>query len=148
MRNNRAIYFDMDGTIANLYAVNGWLDDLNNERTRPYKDARPMVNMNVLARRLNTLKRKGWTIGIVTWLSKNGTTAYNEEVTEVKRKWIKKHLATVQFDEFHAVEYGTPKEEVVNCPFGILFDDEVQNRNNWIGTAYNEENILEVLKGF
>ena len=26
----KAIYFDMDGTIANLYGVNGWLDTRKN----------------------------------------------------------------------------------------------------------------------
>ena len=45
----KAIYFDMDGTIANFYGVDGWLDDLINERTRPYAQARPLVNMNALA---------------------------------------------------------------------------------------------------
>ena len=31
----KAIYFDMDGTIADLYAVENWLDDLINFRPRP-----------------------------------------------------------------------------------------------------------------
>ena len=29
----KAIYFDMDGTIADLYGVNGWLDYLVGEQT-------------------------------------------------------------------------------------------------------------------
>ena len=29
---------------------------------------------------------------------------------------------------------------------GILFDDEKQNRENWSGTAYDVDNILEILK--
>ena len=29
----KAIYFDMDGTIANFYGVDGWLNDLINENT-------------------------------------------------------------------------------------------------------------------
>jgi phosphoserine phosphatase len=29
---NKAIYFDMDGTIADLYGVSGWLADLEAER--------------------------------------------------------------------------------------------------------------------
>ena len=31
-------------------------------------------------------------------------------------------------------------------PFGILFDDEKQNRENWYGKSFNEENILDILK--
>ena len=39
----KAIYFDMDGTIADLYGVDGWLDDLMNESTRPYAAAAPLL---------------------------------------------------------------------------------------------------------
>ena len=54
------IYFDMDGTIANLYGVNGWLESIINRDASPYTNAEPMVRMNSLARVLNTLKRKGF----------------------------------------------------------------------------------------
>ena len=47
------IWFDMDGTIANLYAVENWLADLRAERTRPYDMAQPMVNFSLFARLLN-----------------------------------------------------------------------------------------------
>ena len=46
------IWFDMDGTIADLYNVNGWLDDLENERTRPYDEAAVLLNFATLARLL------------------------------------------------------------------------------------------------
>lgn len=143
----RAIYFDMDGTIANLYNVNGWLEDIRAERVRPYREAAIMVRMATLARLLNRLQRNGYAIGIVSWLAKNGTEAYNKAVTEAKREWLKKHLASVNFNEIHIVEYGTPKENIVDFPDGILFDDEEANRNNWRGTAYNVNNIIEILKG-
>ena len=32
----KQIWFDMDGTIADLYGVNGWLDDIVNERADAY----------------------------------------------------------------------------------------------------------------
>lgn len=142
----RAIYFDMDGTIANLYAVLNWLPMIRAEETTPYTLAVPMVKMNVLARLLNSLKAKGWTIGIVSWTAKNGTTEYNERVATAKIEWLKTHLKSVQFDEIHIVPYGTPKSTVVNNPNGILFDDEEPNRTEWNGTAFNVDNIIEVLK--
>ena len=43
------IYFDMDGTIANLYGVENWLDYLMNEKTVPYDIASPMVDLEKLA---------------------------------------------------------------------------------------------------
>ena len=142
----KAIYFDMDGTIANLYGVENWLDYLINSDPTPYRVAKPLVNMNVLARTLNILKAKGYTIGIVSWLSKSGTQEYNEIVTETKKKWLKNHLNSVQFDEINIVKYGTPKSTVCNITGGILFDDEKRNRDEWNGTAYDVNEILTVLK--
>ena len=63
-----------------------------------------------------------------------------------KREWLKKHLASVNFDEINIVKYGTPKSTVVGMQGGILFDDEERNRTEWNGTAYNVDNILNVLK--
>ena len=51
----KAIYFDMDGTIADFYGVDGWLDCLMNNDVKPYKVAKPLINMSTLARRLNKL---------------------------------------------------------------------------------------------
>ena len=85
MMNTKAIYFDMDGTIANLYGVENWLDDLVNKNTRPYEQAEVMVNMSSLARILNRLQKMGYTIGIVSWLAKNSNTEYDERVTKAKK---------------------------------------------------------------
>ena len=142
----KAIYFDMDGTIADLYGVENWLEDLINSEPRPYKVATPLVRMNSLARVLNRLQREGYSIGIVSWLSKSGTQEYNREVTKAKKEWLCTHLKSVSFDEIRIVPYGTPKEKVVDKPKGILFDDEKQNRKNWTGTAYDVNNIIEILK--
>ena len=35
MREEKWIWFDMDGTIADLYSVDGWLEDLLAFNTRP-----------------------------------------------------------------------------------------------------------------
>ena len=139
------IYFDMDGTIANLYGCENWLDSLINGKTKPYREAKSMVDMRKLGKLLNALKANGYEIGIVSWLSKNGTDEYNARVTKAKTDWLARHLGAVEFDEIHIVKYGTPKHEIVNNPLGILFDDEKPNRDNWLGTAYDVTAILETL---
>lgn len=139
----KEIWFDMDGTIADLYGVDGWLDMLLNENARPYEIAKPLVNMRELARVLNRLIEKGWEIGVISWLAKNGTNDYNKKVANAKMKWLAKHLKSVRFAKIDIVEYGTPKQIDRN---GILFDDEKQNRENWLGVAYNVDNIIQVLK--
>ena len=142
----KAIWFDMDGTIADLYGVPNWLEYLINSDPLPYKAAKPLINMNSLARLLNRLQAEGYHIGIVSWLSKSGTESYNEAVTNAKLAWLNKHLHSVHWDEIVIVPYGTPKHEAVSIE-GILFDDEEQNRTNWTGIAYDVENIIEILKG-
>lgn len=143
----KAIYFDMDGTIANLYGVSDWLEDLHAEKVRPYKEADTMVRMATLARLLHKLQNNGYNIGIVSWLCRGGSQEYNKAVTAAKIKWLKLHLPSVEFNEVHIVEYGTPKEKVVKYPQGILFDDEERNRKNWIGKSFSEKNLLENLRG-
>ena len=140
------IYFDMDGTIANLYAVENWLPKLRNHDETPYAEAKPLVRLCTLARLLNKAQRNGHEIGIVSWLSKNSTADYDERVTEAKMNWLRTHLKSVQFDEIHIVPYGTPKHEIVKDVNGILFDDEEKNRTEWKGTAFDVDNIIGILK--
>lgn len=139
----KAIYFDMDGTIANLYGVDNWLDYLIKYDSTPYEIAKPMLNMSVLARILNRLQREGYIIGIISWLSKTSTPEYGKKVRQAKINWLKKHLKSVKFDSIQIVDYGTPKYTLGK---GILFDDEVENRNAWGEGAYDVDNILRVLK--
>ena len=141
------IFFDMDGTIADFYGVENWLDYLIASDTLPYEIAKPLVKLNSLARILNRLQRSGYKIGIISWLSKNGTDDYNDAVTETKKNWLKKHLASVDFDEIHIVKYGTPKQMFAKTENDILFDDEEKNRNNWTGKAFDVNAIIEILKG-
>ena len=143
----KAIYFDMDGTIANFYGVPNWLECLVANDPTPYKVATPLVNMNMLARLLNRLQAEGYHIGIVSWLSKSGTEDFNATVAATKVEWLNRHLNSVQWNEIKIVPYGTPKHEVVEVVGGILFDDELHNRVNWVGTAYDEYDIIKVLKG-
>ena len=142
----KAIYFDMDGTIADLYAVEGWLDMLESHDPTPYKQARPMVRMNTLARLLNQARARGVVIGVVSWLSKGGNEEYNKLVTEAKLQWLHTHLKSVVWDEVHIVPYGTPKHNIVDITDSVLFDDEEHNRTQWLGTAYGVDNLIETLK--
>ena len=141
----KTIWFDMDGTIANLYGVEGWLDMLIASNPAPYKLATPLVNMNTLARKLNKLQRAGYKIGVISWLSKSSTPEYDKAVTAAKLWWLNKHLNSVSWDEIKIVAYGTSK--ITECGGGILFDDEDKNRNEWGEGAYEPNEIFTILKG-
>ena len=143
----KAIYFDMDGTIANFYGVPGWLDFLIASDTTPYAVAAPLLNMSQFARLLNRLRAKGWHIGIVSWTSKSGTDEFNDAIKLAKLEWLRRHLRSVSWDEIEIIPYGFPKQKAVKYAEGILFDDEEPNRESWTGVAYDVNNIIEVLRG-
>lgn len=144
----KMLVFDMDGTIADLYAVDGWLDDLHNEKTRPYDDAEPIYNMAELAELLNRLRALGWLVCVTTWLAKDATKEYNKAVTKAKKDWLAKY--GFPYDEIHCVKYGTTK---ANCTrkkadFQILIDDNKKVRDGWtLGTTVNAQfDIMNFLK--
>lgn len=140
-----AIYLDMDGTIADLYAVPNWLKMLRAENPAPYIQAEPLVRLSALARHLNRLQRKGYVIGIISWGSKYATPEYDEAVAKAKNFWLNKHLPSVKFDEIHIVPYGTPKSTVAREKNGYLFDDEENNRIEWGINAFDVVNMLDIL---
>ena len=144
----KMIVFDMDGTIADLYGVENWLTDLQNENTRPYEQARPLYDMNELRKVLKLLKARGWKIVVTTWLAKDGSKEYNKATAYAKKNWLAKH--NFPYDEIHCIKYGTTK---ANCTrnkadFQILIDDNKKVRDGWtLGTTVNAEfDILPFLK--
>ena len=138
------IWFDMDGTIADLYGVNNWLEMLLAEDTTPYTIAKPLLNLSILARYLNKVQKLGHEIGVISWGSKNSTEDYLKKVACAKYHWLLKHLPSVAWDSIKIVAYGTNKK--VTCGDGILFDDELNNRRIWGADAYTPDRIFEILK--
>ena len=134
--------FDMDGTIANLYAVDEWLPKLRNEDPTPYEEAKPLVNMARLAKALNKAKRAGHEIAVISWGSKNSSADYLERVKRAKENWLARHLPSVKWNDIKVVAYGTPKS---TCGNGILFDDEQNNLDEWGTNAYKPSEIFKVL---
>lgn len=141
----KEIWFDMDGTLADLYGVDCWLEMLRAESPIPYLAAKPLVNMQSLARIIHRLQRNGYKVGIVSWLSKVSSSNYDRLTIEAKRKWLETHLKSVQFDALDFLAYGEPKHDGRN---GILFDDNAEIRRDWGEGAFDETDILNILKGY
>ena len=132
------IYFDMDGTFVDLYGVANWSNYLNNFDATPYRIAKPIGNMQKFARGLHRLQKKGYRIGIISWLSKTSNPKFDVEVTKAKEQWLRKHLASVQWDEIHIVPYGNAKQMYTNPNLGlnVLVDDEMSNLLAWKSIKY------------
>ena len=143
----RTLVFDMDGTIADFYGVQGWLEDIRNGNPRPYIIAEPLYNMDILISILILLKLQGWEIVVTSWLAKESTKEFDELTRVAKKEWLEKY--NFPFDEIHLVKYGTTK---ANCTrkkggYQVLVDDNEQVRKGWhLGDTINaNENIIDEL---
>ena len=144
---NKVLVFDMDGTIADLYGVENWLESLRAYDPTPYAIAKPLYDMNELVSVLYELKKNGWTIAITSWLSKESNGQYDTKVRWAKTKWLKQY--GFPYDEIHLVKYGTTK---ANCTrklggYQVLIDDNEQIRKGWhLGATIDaNEDIIEKL---
>ena len=141
------IYFDLDGTIYNLYGFPNWLECILSEKTNCYTNSDLLVNYEEFTIVLNQLKEKGYKLGIITWLSKKATKNYQNKVRKAKYRFINKWFSNI-FDEIHIIQYGKDKSYYCN-ENDILFDDEEKNRLQWLnknGISYDVNNIIGVLK--
>ena len=143
---NKKIYFDMDGTFYNLYGYENWLECILSEKTECYTKGNLLVDYDNFVTILLKLKEKGYTIGIITWLSKNATRNYQNKVRSAKYRYIQKNFSGI-FDEVHIIQYGKNKNQYAEKGF-ILFDDEENNRIQWNekGISYNVNDMLMTLQ--
>ena len=142
----KTIYFDMDGTLYDLYGCAHWLEKLETENVEVYREGAPLHNLAALARKLNSMRRNGFNIGVISWTSKNGSEKFNREVEEVKREWLARHLPSVQFNEIHIVDYGVSKKEVARDKNGWLIDDDERVLKDWGTLSFAPNRLIEQLK--
>ena len=130
----RMIVWDMDGTMADLYGVDGWLEMLENENPLPYEIAKPMWDMERLVNVIRGLQDFGIEQRIVTWLSMNSSEEYKTETRRAKREWLEQF--DFPFDHFHGVQFGATKADSVrkflaDDETAILIDDSAKVRKGW-----------------
>ena len=147
----KMICFDMDGTLADLYNVPNWLEQLRAFDPTPYREAECMWDEEELAYVLNTLIDNGVEVRIITWLSKESTPEYDEAVREAKREWLE--TLGIPYTHFHGVKYGATKADSIRRYLeedetAWLFDDNAKVRQGWhMGEAFDPTaiDILDLL---
>lgn len=148
------MFFDMDGTIADLYSVDNWLGLLQAENASPYEDAKPLGDIAKLRNLIELLQSQGVRFGVISWGAKYSSARYLREVERAKRQWLAKYLPTVV--DVYVVDYGTPKSLLCRniTKDDILFDDEARNCSEWANAggqaipANNFEDIVKTLADF
>ena len=124
------ICFDMDGTLADFYSVQGWLNDLQNENPRPYRIAKPLLNMEKLSSLLKSLQ-ENFDIIIISWLSRGSSKNFDILTRSIKKEWLKEY--NFPADSLHLVKYRTLKQSTLRGKYkkAILFDDDINIREKW-----------------
>lgn len=130
----KAICFDMDGTLADLYGYPDWLGLLHKESVTPYYNAKPLVDMPLLRGLLFQLIKNGYEIHIVSWLCKNSSDNYKKRVIQSKKSWLSRYH--FPYDTAHFLQYGSSKSSALRKYFReydnvILVDDDQRIRRSW-----------------
>lgn len=146
----KKIYFDMDGTVYDLYGMDNWLEMLRNEEKGAFTLGNALVNMDELKEVCLRLIAKGYQIGIITWLPMGASLEYCEICTKEKREWAEKNMPYIS--EFYALEYGVPKQYAParRAAEMWLVDDNKEVREMWITEKQRKaidatENIINAL---
>lgn len=122
------IALDMDGTIAALYDVPGWLESITSNDATPYYKALELVDLDSLNDLVALYRAFGGHVCVVSWLCKGElTNAYSSTIQAAKVLWLREHLPAIE--DIRIVAYGIPKSTVVkDVRQTVLFDDELANR--------------------
>ena len=125
------LVFDMDGTIADLYAQEDWLEKLYNKEVSPFVNASLMYSQIDLLKAIGKCKANGWNIFIITYGPKKCDNDFLREVTNAKLDWLKKYK--ISYDKFVCTKWSTPKWKHIpdDARLAILVDDDKQNRLDW-----------------
>ena len=139
--NRKVLNFDMDGTIANLYQMEDWLENLEKEQL-DFSLAAPIFNDNFI-NKIIELKKIGFYIQIITWLPPTSI-EYQAMVSKQKLEWIRKYFPII--DAYYILPYGKNKASVCNkYDLNFLIDDNVEVVNSWNESFKDEKGIVENL---
>lgn len=125
------IYFDMDGTIADLYGSKNWLATIQEEKYGAYEFLNPMFEVQEFNNICTQLRERGVHFGVISWGSKNSSDRFLQTVRNEKIKWLRKYLPFIE--DINIVHYGTPKQTAITT-IGksiLLIDDNQEVINTW-----------------
>ena len=144
------VYFDMDGTIYDLYNLPDWLAKLRNEIS-PFLDTESLVDIKTMAHLINVLRIQGNTFGVITWLPRDASEYFEELCAQDKAEILDRDFGTDAFDTFEAIKFGTPKHTTVGRPLtreDVLIDDNWEILSEWTeadGTGVHASKLITYL---
>lgn len=123
------VYLDMDGTIADLYAIPNWLEELQKQSHEVFLVAKPVITQEQL---LAEYPLDKYDIRILSMTPKGAGKTYADRVKWAKDQWLDEHFPLLKKRIY--MKYGHNKNLAKNQN-AILIDDSEPVRMNWRGLA-------------
>lgn len=133
----KTIWFDMDGTIAELYKVPNWLEMLRTSDWRVYDKCLPRANFERINSAIEALTAHGWQVGVITWASKGISWGMDCDcIGDVKFNWLTRYFPALVDGKFACIPYGESKAQFLldmedAGEVNYLVDDNKEVREDW-----------------
>ena len=124
---NKIVYFDMDGTISDLYGVTNVFKRLDSLDANVYYEAKPIdkyINM------LKEFHNMGYKVVILSCLGMISDKQFDEDTICNKNKWLDEYVGKQYIDERIYIPNTKHKEQYIK-EYGILVDDDTRVLCNW-----------------
>lgn len=125
----KIVYLDMDGTIADLYSQNNWLEALRAEQDGLFISCKPLTTQDEL---LAFFPTEIYEIRICSMTPKEASDDYCQRVIEEKNAWLDEYFPIITHRVY--MKYGHNKN-LRNSVNHILVDDNEIIRENFRGLA-------------
>lgn len=128
-------YLDMDGSIADLYGIENWLDRLHNEDKTIFLECKPMVTEEKL---FSLFPQDKYDIRILSMTPLGASDEYCKNVEEQKNAWLDKYFPTITKRIYKKYSHN---KNLKNSMHAILIDDSEPIRESFQGLALNPKNL-------
>lgn len=151
------VYFDLDGTLFDLYGKSNWLEMLENEKAGAFSSGELMKSIvkESLLQVVEKLAIYGVVFNVITWLPMNASKTYEEICKAEKIAWIRENLPFI--NEIVCQSYGTPKQQGISKKSSrmVLIDDNKKVCETWkspkqrtffnVNENFSAVNALEII---
>lgn len=126
------IFFDLDGTLFDLYGKKNWLEMLQNENPSAFEgDMLPEIDPIELYKATSALAERGVIMEVITWLPMGASPEYETACDLVKKQWVKDNLPFIS--KVTSLSYGVPKQNGIEkrAERMFLIDDNAEICEMW-----------------
>lgn len=124
---SKLVYFDMDGTISDLYGVSNIFNRLDSLDASVYYEAKPI---NKYIDMLKEFHNMGYKVIILSCLGMISEKQFDIDTINNKNRWLDEYVGDKYIDERIYLPYTKHKEQYIT-EYGILVDDDDKVLMNW-----------------